>query len=78
MPAPSGFRYEIEGATVAIYHRGRRATVLRGRDAERFLAVVAGADEQQLMARVTGNYRRGNERAGKRSPRSGNENRRRA
>jgi hypothetical protein len=69
MPAPSGFSYEVEGAAVAIYHHGRRATVLRGRAAERFLAEVERRDPQQLMARATGNYKRGNERAGKRSPR---------
>ena len=43
MPAPSGFSYEVEGAAVAIYHHGRRATVLRGRAAERFLAEVESA-----------------------------------
>lgn len=69
MPAPSGFSYEVEGAAVAIFHRGRRAAVLRGRAAERFLAEVERRDPQQLMARATGNYKRGNERAGKRSPR---------
>ena len=69
MPAPSGFSYEREGAAVAIYHDGRRATVLRGSAAERFLADIERGDAQQLMARATGNYKRGNERAGKRSPR---------
>ncbi len=69
MPAPSGFSYEVEGAAVAIYHHGRRAAVLRAAAAERFLAEVECRDPQQLMARATGNYKRGNERAGKRSPR---------
>jgi hypothetical protein len=69
MPAPSGFSYEVEGAAVAIYHHGRRAAVLRGPAAERFLAEVERRDPQQLMARATGNYKRGNERAGKRSAR---------
>ncbi len=68
MPAPSGFSYEREGGAVAIYHHGRRATVLRGPAAERFLVDVESGDAQQLMARATGNYKRGNERAGKRSP----------
>jgi hypothetical protein len=69
VPAPHGFRYEKEGGSVAIYHHGRRATVLRGRAAERFLTAVESGDPQQLMARATGNYKRGNERAGKRSHR---------
>jgi hypothetical protein len=76
VPAPSGFSYEVEGAAVAIYHHGRRATVLRGTAAERFLAAVERGDPQQLMARATGNYKRGNERAGKRSPKRGDARRR--
>ena len=76
MPAPSGFTYEVEGTAVAIYHRGRRATVLRGSAAERFLAEVESRDPQQLMARATGNYKRGNERAGKRSPKRADARRR--
>jgi len=76
MPAPHGFSYEREGAAVAIYHHGRRATVLRGAAAERFLAAVERGDPQQLMARATGNYKRGNERAGKRSPKRGDARRR--
>lgn len=76
MPAPTGFHYEVEGGAVAIYHHGRRATVLRGRAAERFLAEIMGRDPQQLMARATGNYKRGNERAGKRSPKRGDARRR--
>jgi hypothetical protein len=47
---------------VVIFHRGRRAGVLRGRRAEEFLADVQVMDPQELMARVTGNYKRGNER----------------
>jgi hypothetical protein len=66
MPAPSGFTYKREGDAVAIYHHGRRATVLRGRAADRFLVDLERRDPQQLMARVTGNYKRGNERARRR------------
>jgi len=45
--------------------RGRVVTTLAGVPAERFLRDVEGADEeaeQLLMARVTGNFKRGNER----------------
>jgi len=48
-----------------VLHFGRLAALLRSRQAERFRARAAGATElelQQLMARVTGNYSRGNER----------------
>jgi hypothetical protein len=35
---------------------------LRGTAARQFLVDIATGDPQQLMARVTGNYKRGNER----------------
>lgn len=50
---------------VEVLHHGRLAATLRGPEAAEFLARIDVADEQdaqQLMARVTGNYRRGNER----------------
>jgi hypothetical protein len=49
---------------VEILHHGRRAAVLRGIEAGDFLAQVQQvefAEAQQLMARITGNYKRGNE-----------------
>ena len=60
------FSYRERGdGSVAISHRGRVVTTLRRDAARRFLAHAAGADEearQQLMARATGNFKRGNER----------------
>lgn len=50
---------------VRIAWRGRVVTTLARLPAERFLREVEGADEeaeQLLMARVTGNFKRGNER----------------
>jgi hypothetical protein len=70
MPAPEGFDYDVRGGEVVITHHGRRATVLRGRAAARFLDDVEREDAQELMARVTGNYRRGNERTAKQHPRN--------
>lgn len=74
MPPPTGFAYQQRGnGEVIITHRGRPATTLRGDDAEAFLAELAGGsdeDAQELMARVTGNYRRGNERTAKQHPRN--------
>jgi hypothetical protein len=68
--APAGFEYEVRGSEVVIFHHGRKATVLRAERAQQFLDEVASGDPQQLMARLTGNYKRGNERAGKRHPRN--------
>jgi antitoxin (DNA-binding transcriptional repressor) of toxin-antitoxin stability system len=62
MPPPTGFEYVEQGGDVLITHRGRTAATLRGQTAQRFLAKIAHDDPQQVMARVTGNYKRGNER----------------
>ena len=61
---PFSFRERGDG-TVAISHEGRVVTTLRREKADRFLARAAATDEdgrQQLMARATGNFKRGNER----------------
>jgi hypothetical protein len=69
--APSGFRFEERGGgVVVITHHGKHATTLRGGRAATFLAEVANGDEQLVMARWTGNYRRGNERAAREHPRN--------
>lgn len=50
---------------IRISWRGRVVTTLAGAPAARFLREVEGADEeaeQLLLARVTGNFKRGNER----------------
>jgi len=64
--APSGFDWsERKTGDVAITHRGREVTIVRGRTAQRLTdrLTTAGDDEvQHLLARATGNYRRGNER----------------
>lgn len=70
MAAPQGFDYLVRGGEVVITHHGRRATVLRGARAAEFLDSVTRQDPQLLMARVTGNYRHGNERAARRHPRN--------
>lgn len=69
--SPDGFVYEARSnGTVSIRHHGRLATTLRGSAAVEFLVEVQGGDEQELMARVTGNYKRGNERVAKNHPRN--------
>ena len=63
---PSGFEFTVHGDRVEIRHHGRSAATLRKSAAVKFLEDVERGDPQQLMARVTGNYRRGNERSGAR------------
>ncbi|MEO8509475.1 MAG: hypothetical protein ABI593_17750 [Betaproteobacteria bacterium] len=69
-----GFAYRAtKDGEIVIRRAGRTVTVLRGAAARNFAAEVAGrdaADAQQVMARVTGNYKRGNERAAAGHPRN--------
>lgn len=71
---PEGFAWsERHSGDIVITHHGKNATVLRGARATQFLDDVDGADdrsEQELMARLTGNYKRGNERTAKNHPRN--------
>jgi len=60
---PTGFSYITwKNGEVVISHHDRVASVLRGKRAAKFLTDVARGDPQQLMARATGDYKRGNER----------------
>ena len=58
---------------VEVLHRGRLASTLRGNEAVDFLAEANGSelvDLQPLMARLTGNYKHGNERLAGEHPRN--------
>lgn len=66
------FRSKKSGE-VEILHRGKLASTLRGTDAMDFITELESGefvDGQQLMARVTGNYKRGNERTAMNHPRN--------
>ena len=67
---PEGFEWTAPGGEVRITHRGRHATTLRGAAAANFLDDVERGDPQELLARLTGNYKRGNERAARNHPRN--------
>ena len=66
MPSPSGFEWSTrKNGDIAISHHGREVTIVRGRPAESLATRLATADDegrQHLLARATGNYKRGNER----------------
>ncbi len=67
----AGFEYRVrKDGEVVIHHHGHQATVLRGKAAVRFLADLERKDPQEVMARATGNYRRGNERRSGAHPRN--------
>ncbi|MBK7701770.1 MAG: hypothetical protein IPI34_02185 [bacterium] len=71
-----GFTFRArKNGEVEILHHGRRAATLRGATALDFLATAAAVDEadlQQVMARLTGNFKRGNERTAAGHPRNRN------
>ena len=57
--------HERKDGTVVISHYGRPVTTLRGEKAAKFadrIEPLEGREAQLLMARVTGNFKRGNER----------------
>ena len=61
---PFTYRMSKDGK-VFLSYEGQQVKILKGREAERFGAAVTGASEteaQLLMARLTGNFKRGNER----------------
>ncbi|GAB2575766.1 hypothetical protein GCM10027168_05920 [Streptomyces capparidis] len=71
MGQAQGFEYARRAdGSVVVTHHGRQAAVLRGGRAERFLGEVAAGDAQVVMARWTGAYKRGNERAARGHPRN--------
>jgi hypothetical protein len=72
--ADLGFDFEVrQSGEVAIFHRHRLAAILRGQAAQQFVVQaneLSDAALQQVMARVTGNYKRGNERTAADHPRN--------
>jgi hypothetical protein len=71
VPAPDGFAWtQRKNGDVVITHQGRLAATLRGDCADEFIDDVGDSSDQELMARLTGNYKRGNERQGRDHPRN--------
>jgi len=66
------FAYRItKDKKVFISWHGRQVTALSGRKAEKFIADIAHTDgktAQLIMAKVTGNFKHGNEKIGKKLP----------
>jgi hypothetical protein len=60
------FSYKAtKSGKVFISWRGKQVKILAGKEAEKFMELAAGADEQEtqlLMAKRSGNFKRGNER----------------
>jgi len=60
------FSYRInKDKKVFISYEGKQVTILSGSKAEKFITDIAeadGKDAQLIMAKVTGNFKRGNEK----------------
>lgn len=61
------FSYQItKDNTVFIEFQGKRVKILKGKEAEKFLERIEDAEdekeEQLILAKITGNFKRGNER----------------
>jgi hypothetical protein len=61
------FHYRVnKDQSVFIEHEGKRVKILKGREAEKFIKNVNAAENdkaiQLVMAKITGNFKRGNER----------------
>jgi hypothetical protein len=68
---PLGFAYTVaDDGEVRVLRDGRVVVVLRGAAAVRFRRDVENGDPAQVMARVSGNYKRGNERQARQHPRN--------
>jgi len=68
-----GFSYQNQSGECRISRNGKRVTTIRGIKALELVEELDSSEfseQQQLMARITGNYKRGNERLAKNHPRN--------
>jgi hypothetical protein len=64
---PFSFR-RFKNGNVSVSYRDSEVTVVKGKSAEKFNSQIGNADEmerQLIMAKITGNFKHGNEREGK-------------
>ncbi|GAB1266218.1 hypothetical protein NBRC116493_34440 [Aurantivibrio infirmus] len=63
-----GFTYQARGNDFVIYRQGMKEFILRGKKATNFSFKIETLDSAALqieMAKITGNYKRGNEKHAK-------------
>ena len=65
------FAYQItKNGTVAINYKGKQIKIVKDKDAERLIARIKSVEDnitevQLLLAKITGNFKRGNEKISK-------------
>ncbi|WP_370223249.1 hypothetical protein [Cytobacillus sp.] len=62
---PFSFRVN-KNSTVFLDYNGKQVKILKGKEAEKFLKKMNDAEDEKsrqlIMAKITGNFKRGNER----------------
>ncbi|MBM7554590.1 hypothetical protein [Thalassobacillus pellis] len=63
----SPFHYRVnKDKTVFLEYHGKQVKILKGKEAEKFLRKISAAENEKkrqlVMAKITGNFKRGNER----------------
>lgn len=64
---PFSFR-QYKNGNISIYYNEKEVTILKGKSAQKFSSQIENANEfdgQMIMAKITGNFKRGNEREAK-------------
>ena len=65
----SPFEYhKYKNGNISVFYKSSEVTILKGKDAQKFTVRIESASEpeaQMIMAKITGNFKRGNERDGK-------------
>ncbi len=63
------FSYKVfKDNKIFIYWNGKQVTILKGKESERFLAKIQNVDTKEaqlIMAKITGNFKHGNEKSNK-------------
>ncbi len=68
-----GFSYKLEGEFVMFYRHGKKIKQIKGFECQKFLEFIQKQSDQKIqiqIAKLTGNYRRGNERKAINHPRN--------
>ena len=65
----SPFEYrQYKNGNVSVFYNSKEVMTFKGKAAQKFTARIESASEQRaqlIMAKITGNFKRGNEREGK-------------
>ncbi|MCE7736321.1 MAG: hypothetical protein GPJ54_15680, partial [Candidatus Heimdallarchaeota archaeon] len=67
-----GFSYELQGQFIIFYRHGLKIKQIKGLEAQKFIEFTQVQSDENIqiqIAKLTGNYKRGNERKARNHPR---------